>query len=122
VRVRALRQLPGAILNKAAERMSMPSKHFCPASNTPDPEFPVVATSSASPHMISGTVWAASVAANTSSRSGADGKAAGRLTGQSRQSSMPAGFASGSSAHLTSMTTPRPFLSSRVMSGQPDVR
>ena len=23
----------------------MPSKHFCPASNTPDPELPVVATS-----------------------------------------------------------------------------
>jgi hypothetical protein len=26
-------------------RLMMPSKHFCPASNTPDPEFPVVATS-----------------------------------------------------------------------------
>jgi hypothetical protein len=26
-------------------RIMMPSKHFCPASNTPDPEFPVVATS-----------------------------------------------------------------------------
>ena len=25
-------------------RLMMPSKHFCPASNTPDPEFPVVAT------------------------------------------------------------------------------
>jgi hypothetical protein len=42
-----------------------PSKHFCPASNTPDPEL-VVATSPASTHMITGTVWAASVAANTS--------------------------------------------------------
>jgi len=26
-------------------RLMMPSRHFCPASNTPDPEFPVVATS-----------------------------------------------------------------------------
>src|SRR5215467_9697433 len=26
-------------------RLMMPSKHFCPASNTPDPELPVVATS-----------------------------------------------------------------------------
>ena len=26
-------------------RLMIPSKHFCPASNTPDPEFPVVATS-----------------------------------------------------------------------------
>src|SRR5262249_53914375 len=26
-------------------RLMMPSKHFCPASKTPDPELPVVATS-----------------------------------------------------------------------------
>ena len=38
--------LPVAVFGRTVIfRLMMPSKHFCPASNTPDPEFPVVATS-----------------------------------------------------------------------------
>ena len=39
----SLSSLSGALL--VIFRLMIPSKHFCPASNTPDPEFPVVATS-----------------------------------------------------------------------------
>src|ERR1700730_16688230 len=43
----SFRSLSGALLLRLTEifRLMMPSKHFCLESNTPDPEFPVVATS-----------------------------------------------------------------------------
>jgi hypothetical protein len=43
----SFRSLSGALLLGLTEifRLMMPSKHFCPKSNTPDPELPVVATS-----------------------------------------------------------------------------
>src|SRR6202048_3966140 len=43
----SFRSLSGALLLGLTEifRLMMPSKHLCPKSNTPDPEFPVVAIS-----------------------------------------------------------------------------